>query len=145
MTFQQKLGKEMREVALTTLYFAVCFGVLVALKRLYLAEYQIKFRGLSLAIVSALIVAKVVLLMEHVTLGQWIHSHAAALGVILRTLLYTFGVAVALLLEKGFDVRHEHGGVGASVARVLQHRHIHHAGAATLVVACGPRRFKARW
>src|SRR5262245_48807746 len=136
MSFQQKLVNEMREVALTTLYFAVCFGVLVALKRLYLAEYQIRFRGLSLAVVSALIVAKVVLVMEHVTLGQWVRSHAAGLGVILRTLLYTLGVAVALLLEKGFEARHEHGGFGASVIWVFKHRDMHHVWADTIVVGC---------
>jgi hypothetical protein len=143
MSFRRKLGKEMREVALTTLYFAVCFGVLVALKRLYLAEYKIKFRGMSLAIVSALIVAKVVLVMEHVPLGQWVRSHAAALGVVLRTLLYSFGVAVALLLERGFEARHEHGGFGAAVVWVFQHRDMHHVWADTIVVGCALLGFNA--
>jgi hypothetical protein len=143
MSFRQKLAKEIREVALTTLYFVLCFGVLVALKRLYLAEYQIKFRGLSLAIVSALIVAKVVLVMENVTLGQWIHSHAVALSLILRTLLYTVGVAVALLLERGFEARHEHGGFGASVVWVFQHRDMHHVWADTIVVGCALLGFNA--
>ncbi len=134
MSFRQKLGKEIVAVLLTTLYFAVCFGILVLLKRLYLFEYHIKFRGLSLALLGALIVAKVVLLMEHVTLGQWIRKHALVVEVVLRTILYTIGVAVALFLERGFEVRHEHGGFLAGVAWVFQHREMHHVWADTIAV-----------
>src|SRR5215469_9808095 len=103
MSFRQRLWKEVREVGATTLYFAIWFGLLVLLKRLYLSEYHIKFSGLSVALISALLVAKVVLILEHVTLGQWVHKHAVAFDVVLRTLLYTFGVLVALWLERGFE------------------------------------------
>jgi hypothetical protein len=143
MSFRQKLAHELRVVAVTTLYFAVWFGVLVTLKRLLLADYQIQFRGLSLALVSALIVAKVVLLLEHVTLGQWIRQHAVAVDVLLRTLLYTFGVAVVLLLERGFEARHEHGGFGAGVAWIFQHRDMHRVWADTLAVGCALLVFNA--
>src|SRR5215831_15502769 len=102
MSLRQKLGKEIREVTMVTLGFFIWFGVLILLKRLYLAEYQIRFRGLSLALLGALVVAKVVLVMEHVPLGQWVRQHAAGVDVILRTLLYTLGVFVVLLLERGF-------------------------------------------
>src|SRR5689334_16442722 len=88
MSFTQKVKKEMIEVGITTLCFFVWFGVLVLLKRLYLAEYEIKFKGLSLAFVGALVVAKVVVVMEHFSLGQWIRSHPAFIDVLLRTLLY---------------------------------------------------------
>src|SRR5215831_15516989 len=116
MGLHQKLAHEFRVVVVTTAYFAVWFGVLVALKRLLLADYEIQFRGLSLALISALIVAKVVLLLEHVTLGQWVRNHAVAVDVLLRTLLYALGVAMVLLLERGFEARHEHGGFGGGVA-----------------------------
>ena len=114
--------KEIRAVFFTTLYFAICFGLLVLLKRLYLSEYHIEFRGLSLALVGALIAAKVVLVLEHVALGQWIRAHPALVEVVLRTLFYTLGALVALLLEKGFEARHEHGGFMPGVGWVFQHR-----------------------
>jgi hypothetical protein len=132
--FRQKLWKEVREVGLTTLYFAACFGVVVLLKRLYLAEYHIQFRGMSVALISALLVGKVVLLLEHVTLGQWVRKHAVVLDVVLRTLLYTFGVLVALWLERGFEARHEHGGFGAALVWVFQHRDMHRIWADTIAV-----------
>jgi len=135
MSFRQKLWKEIREVGRTTLYFAACFGVLMLLKRLYLAEYNIHFRGLSVALISALLVGKVVLILEHVTLGQWVRKHAVVLDVVLRTLLYTFAVFVALWLERGFEARHEHGGFGAALVWVFQHRDMHHVWADTIAVS----------
>ena len=143
MSFRHKLAHEFQVVVVTTLYFAVWFGVLLVLKRLYLADYQIRFRGFSLALVSALIVAKVVLLLEHVTLGQWVRNHAVAVDIILRTLLYTVGVAVVLLLERGFETRHEHSGFGGAVVWVFQHRDMHHVWADTITVGCALLGFNA--
>jgi hypothetical protein len=134
MNFQQKLRKEIIEVLVTTLYFVLWFGVLMSLKTLYLSEYHIEVRGFSLALVGALIVAKVVLLMEHVTLGQWIRNHAVALEILLRTVLCTIGVALALLLERGFEARHEHGGFWNSVVWVFQHRDGRHVWADSIGV-----------
>ena len=134
MSLGQSLKKEIEEVALTTLYFAVWLGVLVLLKRLILEDYQIEFRGLSLALVGALIIAKVVLVLEHVPLGPWVRRHAALFEVLLRTLLYTLGVAAVLLLEKAFEARHDEGGFGAALGRVLQHRDIAHVWANTICV-----------
>ncbi len=134
LNFRQKLAKEISEVLLTTFFCAICFGVRFWLKRLYLAEYRVEFRGVSLALVGALIVAKVVLVMEHVTLGQWLRNHAVAIDILLRTVLCMFAVCVALLLEKGFEARHEHGGFRAGVVWVFQHRDMHHVWADTVGV-----------
>ena len=70
MSVWQRVTSEIKTIGLVTLYFAICFGVMIFLKRLVLAAHQIEFRGLSIAIVGALIVAKVVAVMEHVPLGR---------------------------------------------------------------------------
>ena len=124
MSFGRKLRNGIRTVALTALYFAVWIGVLVTLKQLLLAEYRIRFNGLSLALVGALVLAKVVLVLEHVPLGRWTRQKPALLDVILRTALFGFGVLVALLLEKGFHERQEYGGFGPSLncAKINRYR-----------------------
>jgi hypothetical protein len=43
-------------------------------------------------------------------------------------------VVLVLLLEKGFEGRHEYGGFGNSLAAVFQHADIHHVWANTLCV-----------
>jgi hypothetical protein len=127
-----KLKNELKAVALATLYFGTWIGVLVFIKELALAEYRIEFHGLSLAVVGALVLAKVVLVLEHVPLGAWIRTRPALVEVILRTTLYALGVLVVLLLEKAFEGRHEHGGFVPSLVSVFQHAEIHHVWVNTI-------------
>jgi hypothetical protein len=143
MAFKEKLVEETRAIVKTTLYFAVCFGVLMALKRLYLEDYQIEFRGFSLALLGAVVVAKVVLVMEYVPLGTWFKTHPAIVEVVLRTVLYSIGVFAALLLERGFEARHEHGGFVPGIVWVIQHRDMHRVWADTLGVGCALFGFNA--
>src|SRR5262245_65974683 len=74
--------------------------------------------------------------MEHVSLGQWIKRHPAAIDVAVRTLLYSLGVFVVLLLEKAFEARHEADGFGQALLHVFEHRDIPHVWANTIVVGC---------
>lgn len=115
MNLWQKLQNEIKTVGLTTLYFGLWIGVLAILKGLILAEYQIQFHGLSLALVGALVLAKVVLVLEHVPLGAWTRTQPALTDAMLRTALYAFGILLMLLVEKAFDGRHEYGGFGSSL------------------------------
>jgi hypothetical protein len=143
MSLPEKVKHELKAIALTTLYFAVWLGVLVFLKRLVLADYQIRFRGFSVAIVGALVIAKVVLVMEQVPLGAWVRTQPAALDVVLRTVLYGVGVAVALLLEKAFEARKEYGGFGNALLGVFHHRDIRHVWANTICLVCALLVFNA--
>jgi len=135
MSLRQKVMDEIRAVALATLYFGTWIGVLMVLKVLALAEYRIEFNAWSLVLVGALVLAKVVLVLEHVSLGAWIRTRPALVDVILRTVLYALGVLVVLLLEKAFEGRHENGGFGPSLAMVFQHAEIHHVWVNTICVS----------
>ncbi|WP_449287063.1 hypothetical protein [Marinobacter sp. PE14] len=136
MSFGQKLMHEIREVAVTTLYFAVWIGVLMVLKVLILAEYQIEFKGLSLVLLGAMILAKVVLVLEHVPLGSLTRRQPAWVDVLLRTALYSLGVFVVLVLEKAYEGRHEHGGFGPSLTSLFQRADVAHVWA-NAIALCG--------
>lgn len=135
LSLQQKLRDEIKAVALVTLYFAIWIGTLMLLKTLVLAEYRIAFHGWSLALVGALILAKVVLVLEHVPLGVWVRNRPALVDVVSRTALYALGLLVVLLLEKAFDGRHEHGGFVPSLLAVFQHAEVHHVWVNTICLA----------
>jgi hypothetical protein len=135
VSFKQKLREEIGAVALATLYFATWIGVLVLLKTLILAEYQIAFHGLSMVLIGALVLGKVVLVLEHVPLGAWVRTRPALIEVIFRTALYSFGVFVVILFEKAFEGRHEHGGFGPSLTAVFQHEEVHHVWANTICLS----------
>jgi len=71
--------------------------------------------GLSVVLVGTLVFAKVVLIPEHVPVGRRTLHRPAWVGDVVRTGLYSFGVMVVLLLEQGFEGRHDHGGFVASL------------------------------
>jgi hypothetical protein len=135
MSLQHKLNHELKAVGLATLYFAAWLGVLMVLKVIVLAEYHIQFRGFSLVLLGALVLAKVVLVLEHVPLGPWIRARPAWVDVLVRTALYAFGVLIVLLLEKAFEGRHEHGGFGPSLMSVFQHGEVHHVWVNTICLS----------
>jgi len=76
MSFKQKLKEEIKKVGTAALYFGCWIGALLVIKALVLAEYQIAFHRWSAAVVGALILSKVVLVLEHVPLGAWVRAPA---------------------------------------------------------------------
>ena len=126
MSLRQKLRSEISAMALITFYFAAWLGFLVLIKKLILSEYQIEFHGLSMALVGALVLAKVVLVLEHVPLGSLTRARPAMVDVFVRTLLYAVGVFLVLLFEKALEGRIEHGGFVPSLISVFQHAKGHH-------------------
>ena len=135
MSFGQKLISELEELAETGLYFGTWLGVLVLLKKLILVEYHIGFSGASAALVGALVLSKVVLILEHVPLGRWTRNHPAWIDVVLRTAMYSVGVAVVLLLEKGFEGRHEAGGFWPSLNALFEDADLSHVWANTICLS----------
>lgn len=143
MKLGKKAEQELVAIFVTSAYFAACAGVLIVVKELILAEYHIEFHGLGLALLGSLVIAKVVLVMERVPIGSWLRNHPASFDVVLRTALYALGVLVALILEKAFEARHEHGGFGASIACVFQHPDMPHVFANAICVTCALLGFNA--
>jgi hypothetical protein len=137
MTLWDKLKKEFKAVLFATLFFAGWFLAMVAIKTLVLAEHKVAFSGWLGAIVSAAVIAKVVLVLEHIPLGSWLPRQPAWVDVLVRTVLYTFGVFLLLLGEKMFEQRHEYAGFSASLAGAFDTTNVAHAWATTICVAWG--------
>ncbi len=135
MSVRDKVVAEVKELALAGLYFFVWIGMLVAIKKLILAEYQIEFAGLSAALIGALVLAKVVLILENVPLSALTRDRPAWVEVVTRTALYGAGVVVVLLLEKGFEGRHEYGGFWQSLKSLFHHADIEHVWANAICIS----------
>ena len=132
MSIQDKLKHELKAIILVTLFFAAWLGIFMGLKILLLEDYHIQFGGFSMVLIGALILAKVVLILEHVSLGAWLRDKPVLVDVLLRTILYAFGTFVVMLLEKTFESRHEQGGFGPALMNVFQHRDMPHVWANTI-------------
>ena len=118
-----------------TLYFSSWLVVLVVIKQLILAEYQIEFTGISKALVGALILAKVVIVLEHVSLGVWVRVQAAWVDMVLRTVIYALGVLLVILLERGIEGRHEYGGFGPALRALFEQSDIYHVWTNVIVLS----------
>ena len=134
MSFKEKLIHELKAILSTSAYFIVWFGILMLIKVLLLKEYRIEVYEISTALIGALVVAKVLLVLEKVPLGSLTYSRPAILEVIVRTVIYMVGIFVVLLLEKGFDARHEYGGFFPSLQQVFAHVDIYHVYVNTICV-----------
>jgi hypothetical protein len=132
MNILKPVIKEIKTVARVAAYFAVVFLMMMMMKKLYLRDYNIEFYGISKALIGALILSKVVILMEFILLGQWVQHRSAIVDITVRTLLYTVGVLVVLILENAFEKRHDAGSFGAAIPYTLSHRDIYHVWATIL-------------
>jgi|688.fasta_scaffold24886_4 hypothetical protein len=77
MSTKEKLQHELKAIVLVTLYFAAWLGVFMGLKVLILEDYQIHFGSVSAVLIGALILAKVVLILEYVALGYRLSEKSA--------------------------------------------------------------------
>jgi hypothetical protein len=135
MPFKEKLLEELKAVGIAALYFGCWIFALMVIKWLVLADYHIAFHKWSMVLVGALVLSKVVLVLEHVPMGAWARRRAAWIEVVLRTSLYTLGVALVLLIEKGIEGRHEAGGLVPAVQHLFQQADIYHVWANILCIA----------
>lgn len=134
MSWKEKLKNELKSVGITTLYFLIWFGFLMLIKILLLEDYDIEFTGVSMVIVGALVVAKVILIMEYIPLGSWVKKQPAYVDLLVRTTLYAIGIFIILILEKGIEGSSEYGGFFASVEQTFKHADIYHIWVNTIVV-----------
>jgi hypothetical protein len=108
--------------------------VLVLVKQLVLTEYHIEFHRMLRALLGTLLLAKVVLVLEHVSSGNWVRSRPAWVDVLQRTLLYGIGVFVVLVLEKAFEGRVEYGGFVPTLLDIFNHVDMPHVWVNSIVV-----------
>lgn len=135
MKILESILKELKTILLTASYFAVVFILLMAIKTLLLKDYNIEFSGMGQALIGALVLSKVIILMELIKPAKWVLGKPPVVYVLCRTLLYSAGVLLVFILEKGFEKRHEHGGFGNAIRYVIENRDMYHVWASTLAVS----------
>jgi hypothetical protein len=123
MTVLARVKDELRQVGLVTLYFMVCFGIVLTLKKLFLAEYQIEFYALSGVVVSGLVAGKLVVVLDHTPLGhRFAAEHRPGLAALYKTLIYTAVAFVVVTGEKLFHAYREHDGLASAITAIWEKR-----------------------
>ena len=135
MKILKAILKELNKIIRTALFFAIVFLLIMVMKKLDLKDYDIEFTGISQVLIGALIMSKVIILMDMIKLGPWVQHQPPVIDIILRTILYSIGVFVVVILEKGFEGRDKHGSFGNSVSYLISHRDIYHVWATMIGVS----------
>ena len=126
MSFKQKVLKELHEIWIVTSYFFICFLVILTLKKLLLAEYQIKIMVLHTALIAALITAKVVILLDKTPFGSLFDSQRLIFRVLWRTVAYTAIVFIVTLAEHLFEYYQEQSQLSLALQELWQGRDLYH-------------------
>ncbi len=122
-TLLGRLKHELRQIGLVTLYFFLCFGVVLTLKKLLLAEYQIEFYAMSATVVGALVAAKIVVVLDKTRAGtRFDATHPLWLSVLYKTVVYSLAAAAVLGLDRVFHAYRETGQLGQALTEVWMHR-----------------------
>lgn len=99
MPVGQAVLHEIRKIGLISLYFLVCFSFFLTLKKLLLEQYHVSIYVLHGAIIGALVVAKVVVLLEDTAVGRYFEHDRLITHVVWRSLVYTLIVFLVTLIE----------------------------------------------
>jgi hypothetical protein len=95
----QALKREGLEIIPPAIFFFVAFNVLTYTKRLMLEEYGIEFSGFVTATLGAVVVAKVVLLADHIRFINRYPDRPLIYNVAWKTVIYVLVTLVVRFLE----------------------------------------------
>src|SRR5262245_48473440 len=109
-TWRTVIKREIKTIGGVMLYFLFCFGIILTLKKLFLANYHIQVYALSTTVVSALIAAKIVVTLDHTRAGtRFDATHPLGVAVSYKTLIYGLVAFGFLLAERFFHTYRETG------------------------------------
>ena len=125
MKLLSTLKHEAQEIGMVALYFFFCFGVLLTLKKLLLADYRIEVNALSTAAISALIAAKIVIVLDKTRAGNRFDARLPlVLAAFYKTWAYMLATLIVLFLEKLFHAYRDSGALAQAVLNVWTHKDV---------------------
>jgi hypothetical protein len=130
--FKQKAERELKDFAWITLYLAFFFCALSTYAMVVLRKYEINYLNYSLAIINALIVAKIILIGEMAHLGTKAEARPLYQSVLYKSIVFGLLVFAFHLVEE-FIKRLIHGLPCGAVWREL---HLDEVIGRSLIIFC---------
>ncbi|WP_373478342.1 hypothetical protein [Geminocystis sp.] len=131
----EKLKEELKKIGSLSLFFMIGFGFILIMMKLFLDQYDINIYVFSKAIISSLVAAKAVAIMDMTPiLNRYAHS-PRYINVLYKTFLYTVAVLVISMIENLFHAYKETKAIGGAIELFLETRHFSHFLAVTLCVS----------
>lgn len=108
-----------REMAAAVLFFFIAFLLIFLLLKLFVAQYSIEFYAFSKAAIAALILGKVVLVMDRVMSRERVSTYPRAVAIVCKTFIYGLVVIVLGTGERIVHSVHEAGSLRGGLELVV--------------------------
>ena len=131
----EKLKEELKKLGSLTLFFFIGFAYILTTMKFLLAEYDIDVIVFSKVIISALVAAKVVAIMDATPLIKGYGDSPRYIRVLYKSLIYLGGVFIISLIEDLFHGYRQEGSLGKAIEIFIETRHFYHFLAVTMAVS----------
>jgi hypothetical protein len=139
MSWKSRLWKAMIDFWGIALYLTVFFLVFNNYRRLILAHYQISYTEYGVSVVQALVLGKVVLILEELHVGSGFAERPLIIPTLVKTFLFLVCIAIFGLLESLVSgLWHGHGLSGAVHEMLLDFNYERLAGLLVMFFAFVP-------
>ena len=98
-SWKQRLAHEMLEYWINFVYLAIFFAAFIWYRRLILAEYRITYLHYGMAIIEALILAKVILIGDALRLGRRFEEEPLIFPAFYKAFVFSLFVGLFAILE----------------------------------------------
>ncbi len=97
--WKQKIAIEMVGYWINVLYLSIFFEMFIMYRRLILVQYQINYGEYGIAIIKALVLAKVIMLGDMMRIARGFEARPLVYPTLFRSLAFTFWVLGFVILE----------------------------------------------
>ena len=97
--FKDRAKDQIKDFALMFLYLWIVFAMLAVHKSIILSQHQINYVSHGLAVVNALVFAKVMLVAEDLHLGQRLHDKPLIYSVVFKSVLFAIALICFHIVE----------------------------------------------
>jgi hypothetical protein len=108
-----------RELVPVVLFFFIAFLLIFVMFKLFVSQYEIEFSAFTKAAIGALILGKVILLLDWAESGYRFDSHRRIVVVAGKTFVYALVVIVLGIGEKIFEAYRKAGSLGEAVSNLI--------------------------
>jgi hypothetical protein len=115
----KSLVDELLAIIPPTLFFFVTIGLLVLTKRLMLQQYGIEFSDFAGVVVGALIIGKVVLIVDHLSFVDRFPGKPLIYNIVWKTIIYVMAAFLVRLAEHLVPLVLKYGSFREAMARVV--------------------------
>ncbi|MCU0652085.1 MAG: hypothetical protein MUC39_03995 [Candidatus Omnitrophica bacterium] len=99
MNWKEKISVELKKYWLNVFYISVFFSIFTDYRRLILAHYNISYQNYGVSVIKGLILAKVILVAEHLNLGRGFEDKPLIMPTLNKSFLFTICVAILSVVE----------------------------------------------